>query len=182
MGIPIDPPIYGDDCLACFAAGETPEYMWLMFSDVLLGDDWQSGDPPAPHGPKLLQQGGNPCLWFLNDPPFYYQFVINVGPFHISSSFAGGAAQWFADTWPGGCLYKGDNQLNQPIAHHYYGGSAQVAFGPPGPSPSFTDVAALFGLTPDDELKFNYSHDSPYWTPQIISHKIPTNILVKKQN
>lgn len=65
--LPEPPKVYGDDCLACFPAGETPRYMTAFFSDIL---DCNPSEPPG-HEPipgrlVLEQHTVRPCEWILS--------------------------------------------------------------------------------------------------------------------
>lgn len=71
MGTPVPtPPIdYADDCPACtvptgslWAAGKTPQYMYIYF-DGIKKCFWFDDDPPNGMTFKLAQDETNKCLW-----------------------------------------------------------------------------------------------------------------------
>lgn len=72
MGIPVpDPPIdYGDDCLICtppfgsrWAVGETPEYVYVLFSG-LEECPLAVNSPPNGQSFRLTQSDADPCVWW----------------------------------------------------------------------------------------------------------------------
>jgi len=185
MGIPIIPPVFGDDCLAVFPAGETPQVVWSSFSEIKKGNLWAPGDPPPPNGiHELVQIGpGQPCKYAKIDFPFFYQFSLTSIPIQqCAISFAGQPNPFFLTAPKPNATYHFTNGNQNPIGFHYYSGFCQVAFVPPSPSPSLTDLAQLFGLGTADAVKADFWPVTPDFTTRLVSHQIPTNCLIKQEN
>lgn len=67
--MPDEPIAYGDDCASCFAAGKTPEFVYVRFITIVGCD--RAGPPPQKIPPndrlfKLPQHPTIPCEWYYN--------------------------------------------------------------------------------------------------------------------
>jgi len=61
--------VYGDDCITCFAHGETPKYVYVRFADVeKCPDAWCAGSPSPPNGHVfcLEQVPAFPCFFYYH--------------------------------------------------------------------------------------------------------------------
>lgn len=61
-----EPHVYGNDCLIGFPGGETPMYIWVRFSSIVVCDYWPPetyGTPPNGRVFKLTQDATYACLW-----------------------------------------------------------------------------------------------------------------------
>jgi len=63
--LPEPPIIYGNDCLLCFPAGQTPRYMTVFFSGITdCNPDQPPEHTPIPNIITLEQLHDSPCIWF----------------------------------------------------------------------------------------------------------------------
>lgn len=67
MGTPVKEPEFGNDCIACWDAGETPKFVYVMFDGVLKGDPPDSVQVPNGHLFKLEQDPASPCHWHYQE-------------------------------------------------------------------------------------------------------------------
>ena len=137
----IDPDVeFGNDCLACFNADETPKVIYAAFMDI----EWCPWVPlvnrfPPPNKKRCLTQTGDPCIWQYADANItvtYWSDLV-LGPFHISrlkvnlwippgTAFIGNSAMcgnYFVSTlgvgncaFPDFCCHAGHAQLTWNLA------------------------------------------------------------------
>ncbi len=96
MGVP--PEIeYGNDCLACWAAGKTPRYLYMSLTEIVTGPLWLPWMDPPPNGVWQLEQVHlQACNWglFSGLKTFTYRAgaagIIFVGHAAASSPFDSG--------------------------------------------------------------------------------------------
>lgn len=93
MGLHTDPVPPGDDCIACWDAGETPSYIYVIFDGVLKGDVPGAQQPPNGRIFKCDQNVGDPCLFEFNPvgAGWRVQLRRTVAPerWHVSLNFSG---------------------------------------------------------------------------------------------
>lgn len=134
MGIPPDIE-YGDNCLACFGAGETPKVVYAEFREII----WCAYVAPLNQFPALnttwaLTQTVNPCIWTYTDLLIEVAYGVNVpaGPPNISRltirTFLAVGWAFFSEGVL--CQTAFDNDLVvgdcDPMNFSAYGGKAQV--------------------------------------------------------
>ncbi len=126
-----DPELYGvagtgDECLACYASGETPLSLFFTFSGMQSGDDWLPGDPPPPNGIWAVPHTNN-CVYTFDDGTWTLLFNRDS-----TSSFT----QWkrksdgriaFFGFGATACLTDLDNSLASAPGRIYYGGSLNIS-------------------------------------------------------
>lgn len=74
--------IYGDDCVWCFASGQTPKYVYARFSNIVNcppGLDPPCPIPPNDHVFKLTQSDIDPCLYIYEANGWKVEFGFNTG-------------------------------------------------------------------------------------------------------
>lgn len=185
MGIPILPPDFGDNCIAVFPPGQTPQFVYASFMDIVEGGQWWPPDPPPPNGIHRLQQigPGAPCKYVKIDFPFFYEFSLLALPINqCAISFAGEINPFFQTPGKPNATYHFDNSVIIDGNWHYFGGHCQIAFVPPSPSPSLTDLAESFGLTTRDGVKADFWPVDDDFTTRLVCHRVPTNCLIKQAN
>ncbi len=80
MGEKIDPivdPIPGTECVNWDPPAETPEFVYVMFWDIV---DCPGTPKPAPNGHlfKLTQNDGISCWWEYDDPAFGFKILFDA--------------------------------------------------------------------------------------------------------
>lgn len=137
MGIRIPPgdPIYGNDCLNCFAAGRTPQTCWLVIAGVSKGDGWLIGMPESINGTfKLTQFPLEPCHWsYVSDTMGYsYKAAFLIHPWGNSRVLAHMLEPIGTDAFWGGSLFhckrNFSNIYTEPPPRPFVGGTAIVFF------------------------------------------------------
>lgn len=125
MGVP-PPPDPGDDCLACWPAGETPEKVYVHFTGIKIGATWVPGLGEPPNQVWTLLQAA-PCSWGLVFDP--YIFLYRASPFacRILCQIAP-----FRDPFLSGplaiCTRFATNTIVAPAGVAFYGGQAFVTW------------------------------------------------------
>lgn len=130
MGIKIEPPEYGNDCLHCWGVGETPEFIYVTFSGVKKGDVPGSEQPPNGDYFKCMQQAGDPCEFVFNPSGFGWMVRLWRAP---------ADGKWFVtlaydrvqhfNAWNAGCQSEHawwSNLLWSPIWWAGWGGWAWI--------------------------------------------------------
>ena len=97
----------GNDCIACFTAGETPSKIAVVFADIVLC----FGGPPEPNGEFILEQNpGVPCEWRLIDGLTSIYWILNdAGTSHLQQWWGG--AKVFTATVGAPCSLNFANEL-----------------------------------------------------------------------
>lgn len=123
----IDPDIeYGGNCLACWAPGETPKYLYLNFIGIKTGALWLPGDPPPPNGMFKIEQFAG-CLW----TGVFDIIGISYGTLAPGTAITNrviGTALAFDFGDPALCLFAAGNELTEPPARKYTSGTVQVSW------------------------------------------------------
>jgi len=139
-------------CPACFAAGETPEKIFLCLSGILQGALWGPADPPPMNGIWELTADG-PCSWVDNIVGITIDFdpspgatrlaVLDTAPnFHFTYNQAPVCQIWFP------------NDQNVPAGQFFYAGFCMII------DPTVTGI-----LTTDEILTlFNFPYHDTLWT------------------
>jgi len=131
MGTKIPTPEHGNDCAACFSAGETPEFIWVMFDGVKVGDP--PGSYQVPNGClfKCVQSEIDPCLWEYNPSgPGWVCSVyrsVATGRWHVTLTVWAGGSHFTG--WRAGCPSEHDIFANvywSPIWWHGWDGVATI--------------------------------------------------------
>lgn len=134
MGIPPDIE-YSDDCLACFAADETPEVIYAAFVEL----EWCDHVAPINRFPPIsvtwpLTQTDDPCVWKYFDEfvqIFYSANIVavpaNISRLNMAITLAPGFC-FFAEGVP--CQAAFDNSIVEgdcaPMAFAAHSGKAQL--------------------------------------------------------
>lgn len=77
--MPDEPIIYGDDCLACFDAGETPKYLYVRFSGIVQCPAGPS-IPPNDRVFKLTQNAEAACYYRYDSADWGIGVDLNAAP------------------------------------------------------------------------------------------------------
>ena len=123
MGIIPKSTIYGDDCIACFDADETPMYMKAFISGVKRGELWNPVLPMTPNGYWDLEQDlVDPCKWNALKPG-WPEIIHGVGPrFNFFIFNYGVGIPVFHSIHGHGCRNKFENDFAGYWNNIYYGG------------------------------------------------------------
>lgn len=149
---PID---YGNDCLSCFDAGETPEFVYIRFGLVAICPgvlDPNCITPPNGRVFKLAQVPGFPCQYKYDTDPWhvFWNFKVGGQPLSAIQLRDWSDAIYFAAT-PASCLAEGTvihNDVAGCILHDcVYGGIAVVTW-----TPQATDILTAINITKGDDL------------------------------
>lgn len=134
-----DKPIeYGDNCLACFASGETPEFVYVRFSLVEICPgalDPNCITPPNDRLFKLAQVDGFPCQYRYDTDPWhvFWNFSVAGPPLSAIQLRDWTESIYFAAT-PAECLAEGTvihNDVGGCVPHDCVtGGIAVVTWSP----------------------------------------------------
>lgn len=118
---------FGNDCGACFAAGETPKFMHLEVAGMKNGNLWLPMFGPPPNGLWILTQQPNPCEWRgAHGTRLWLLWIFIPG-----SRLIGGVHdvfQVFHGFDVNNCHYAFGNLLNDWLTQVFYGGSAQISW------------------------------------------------------
>lgn len=131
MGTRIIQPPAGNDCIACWPAGETPAHVFVQFSGVKQGDLVGSKQLPNDHLFKCVQDDVVPCDFFYNKDGPGWQISFFRRPQDgrwVISAFYFGVGTHFDDSQPG-CPSEHDiweNDNNVPWAFFGWDGIATV--------------------------------------------------------
>jgi len=123
----------------CFASGQTPLYIYATVSGMAKGNFWFPGLPVPPNGSYRLTWGDG-CSWsgvfgdwgvgYSSAPLGAFFGISRLAP-PLEDSFMGYTAS---------CQGGFTNLQDNPAAMFWYGGSAQVTWKPPSPSPSLANI------------------------------------------
>lgn len=151
MGIkipdPIVPPEPGDDCLGCYAAGKTPSWFTVTFTDIVGCPGWPA--PPNNFPILVVQDPLNPCHYFANfawgTGTWYCYFWLRV--------FVGG--QWWSELGLNVVLPFAGNSFWHRLAPCLYDFENQNA---PCPGPAGTEGTGHVFLFPPGIIIFLCTH------------------------
>jgi len=130
MGIRIEPPVLGNNCLPCWDAGETPGFVYIIFLGVKKGDVPGAQQPPNGEYFKCPQNPLSACEFVCNPGGVGWMVRVWRDP---------GSGRWFVtlafdlvqhfNAWNAGCPSEHDgwsNLLWSPIWWAGYGGFAYI--------------------------------------------------------
>lgn len=108
MGTPITDPVFGNDCIACWLANETPLYIWAMFNGVSKGNPVGSQQVPNGFIFRMEQDPGNACSFKYNwlGSGWRLQFYRNAGN-----------AKWYLSLYFDAAEHFLDNNAGCPAEH-----------------------------------------------------------------
>ena len=136
-------------CPACYPIGETPNTVFLTFSDIKIGTTWNPGDPPPANGIHQLTSSAA-CEWSATIDGIDYLYKV-VGAVTTISAKGGPLFTHFTGTRPAACRAWCFNSNNLPGGKKYYDGNATltnpIEFG----AYSAVALLELLGETPSDE-------------------------------
>lgn len=121
MGIIPTPIVPGDNCLLCWAVGETPTLLKLFLSGIETGAAWNPGDLEAPNGYwDLTQSVLNPCNFTQANPVAVTGVAYSIGqsvcafqrPASINSFWSNPAVE---------CVQHFTNELVDPAGKFFSG-------------------------------------------------------------
>ncbi len=133
MGIRVEDPDYGNDCLTCFAPGATPLRINASFGNIKKGSLWEDELPGPPSGSfKLTQNPSHPCQWAYVGEVWsveYYavaippgevraQLLMSLNPPFSLPVFQGNSSSYCAGSF--GAFFT------DPEGWAYYSGSAWI--------------------------------------------------------
>lgn len=127
MGIQPQPTEFGNDCLACFSAGETPKWLKCFFAGIERGNNWfpAAGEPPNGYH-DLLQKPGSPCTW-NDDPPVFPSVTYTIsGANSFLSCRTSIPVTAFISNPAVGCVQGFSNNFSTPVGNIFYGGWGHV--------------------------------------------------------
>lgn len=146
MNIPVDPEEYdyGDDCLLCHPAGETPKNIYASFSNIKRGATWVPGDADPPNEIYKLTQIAA-CMWDFTKAPLYF-FHRKTATSTILSITYNAVLFAFVAQPPVVCGINFTNGIVNPAGVKYYGGEATIAWIEPSEEESLAELCNLFGI------------------------------------
>lgn len=180
MGIPLDPPEYGNDCLACFPAGKTPKYVYATFTNIIGGDEYVPGISPIPPNGTYKMEQANGCSWEYEDANVICEYrasIVGISGIELEQKVAACIA-FGAEDDP--CTYAFEQDDN-PVGLIYCAGEVQVAFVEnPGNPYALRTIADLISLPLDSCVLAEFWPLTRYtWVPMFASHRWPTKIHLK---
>lgn len=164
-----EPP--ADQCLRCFAAGETPHITFVCLSGIRIGALWNPGDPVPPNGTWPLSPI-NPCLWHTVNAPYWftYQDTPIQNLLQVTDALANA---YFLSVGPPGCDFWHSNFWAVPAGNKYYGGYALLQHAMPTDPWSIQEVMDDLGLTPAADL---------YVTPRAVAAEQAVHTFSDRQS
>lgn len=155
MGIEI-PPEFGDDCLACYAPGATPTYLWATFEGITKSAEWEPADGELINGVFRLEQHPTiPCYWTLVWADGLIGYWADH-PTHQCQLFLWNAVPQgiFLDNDEPDCTKNFTNSYADP--HPFEGGTGVVSVTGPTSTAALTELCGLIGqpITPDLRFEF----------------------------
>jgi len=139
MGIKLPVFPFADTDCYCFPAGKAPLHIYASVSGIAKGDIWAPGSPEPPNGSYRLTKGAA-CFWSgqfgfwsiaYGSELAGASFGISHTVFPEEDAFLGATAS---------CQGGFSNMIDSPVDKFWYGGSAQVTWKPPSPSPSLANI------------------------------------------
>jgi hypothetical protein len=119
---------YGDDCLTCFPAGETPLYFKIFITGLMTGDLWlpTMGLPPNGYH-DLLQSDILPCRWYDVNAT-YPDILYRAGPTwsEVRVRTVGGHVAFVAGPLAV-CKRSFSNLYDSPVGNTFWGGTAHLS-------------------------------------------------------
>jgi len=104
--------VYGDDCLWCFDAGETPKYVYARFLDIgKCPGEWCEDNPLPPNDRvfKLTQDDMKPCTWVFQDgfwDVVYHAYWPGIAGCALLINYMGDWSSYFRSVFPFGVSCK----------------------------------------------------------------------------
>lgn len=132
--MPEEPIVYGDDCLAGWAANLTPKYVYARFTGI---EKCPGAGLSPPNGRvfKVPQEDFLPCEWFYDDTVWRVEFQVAAAPDFVwlTLTDANRGTTHFEATVPmlpsEGHVYVNENLVCDP-AHEGINGLAVVTWTP----------------------------------------------------
>lgn len=148
MSIDSDPSLYPfgtppNVCVACFAAGKSPDSIFLSFNGIIKGPLAGPADPAPPNDIWELPATGG-CLYSLVAAGITFTLGWNLGQTAISAVIGG--VVLFGGPFPGGaCTRHTPNDKQNPFVDKYYGGWCDVIIPTDSDPDSLPAQLDLFG-------------------------------------
>lgn len=126
MPINCDPALYDYappalQVVACWAAGKTPEDLYLCLTGIEIGPLWAAPNPPPPNGVYKLTTTVK-GRWDATIDGIHYSYVQWPLNSVIDIDVVAGPKIFFGFAVPL-CIFSLDNTLNNPAVNPYLGGS-----------------------------------------------------------
>ncbi|MBA7625090.1 hypothetical protein ES703_32511 [subsurface metagenome] len=120
-------PIYGDDCLTCFPAGQTPKHFYVMAGSITYGDDWFPFMGPPFNGLWFMTQDlVDPCKWQGPAGPHgFARLRFLVGRTILTIVNDAPLTSYLSDVLVG-CVRYSVNDFNIAAGNRFYGGYAYI--------------------------------------------------------
>lgn len=120
-------PIYGDDCVHCFAAGLTPKHFYAAISGVDFGDLWLPAMGAPPNGLHFLTQDLiKPCFW---EDPIGGSVIVRYSSTAINCELVANKLPFvpgFRSQIAAPCIRYHTNDYVGAAANFFYGGYALI--------------------------------------------------------
>lgn len=120
-------PIYGDDCLHCFAAGLTPKHFYASFAGIEFGDLWLPAMGPPPNGMHFLTQDPvKPCFW---EDAIGGPFIVRYDTDDVECELVANLIPYvpgFRSQVAEKCVRYHTNDYDVAAGNYFYGGWAHV--------------------------------------------------------
>ncbi len=132
MGIPTgdNDVVFGNDCLNRFAAGETPKFITVRYTGMQQGDDWIPADGAPQNIEASLQQNAiNACLFLAVDGLNEFFLFFTATSIQIAINFDVFGNVFFGEVFSTTAITV-QNNLNNPVGTHFFGGEAAIAILP----------------------------------------------------
>ncbi len=148
---------YGDNCLCCWDAGETPLSVYISFGEI---EHCQLGDP-VPAAPindsfEIPQDPGDPCVW-----------LDSIGPWHFRWEACWGGDSNCFQTWQIWDCFQGNQNFN--CANYFDNilgcgaafvsgthGHAAIVYNTGPTDHSIGSLLAAINMEPHAETKFEF--------------------------
>jgi len=171
----------GNDCLTCWAAGETPKYIYANFANIKKGYDWLPWLPEPPNGLFQLEQL-TPCLWQLSFGIFAIEFSISAGNSITKISSPATIPEDIFENSRAACAWFFENDNNWPAGVDFYGGFCQVFFRTLSNSPSLQKHCNLLNIKNDENTFADFFPvDADNTVVRIASIPESINIKIKRE-
>jgi len=169
MGLPLPEPEFGDNCLACYAPGETPKAVVMFISGV---EVCPLLDPKGPLGGAWVLPQVLACEWFINDGISAVGVKRNAPGGNTLFSQLNLGIGIFGSTALVPCASGGPNQnVCMPLFVHGELGACHVDFRPWPATPRM--LCDDYGMLPSEDTKTD---------PYIIQDEPPTTVVYRFQN
>jgi len=179
-GTPDDYAAAGNQCPACWPAGESPKYVYVAVSDIQYGTADPAIDPSPPNGLYKLP-AVNPCTYHATHG--LWTFHLRLSPAAANLTIFIGVDESFFKAYAGQtCVRWYENGYQNPAVDWYYGGSASIFDFTESDESTLQENLALMNIEAAEDTYVNLRSGPANTSVKIISsHRENINIAIKEE-